>query len=108
MDDIAARLEEKRTKLLAELSRISAPPEQTSGISFGKRVGEGTSMAVDRLTDVAAHDQAQVVLADVERAQSKLADGSYGTCDACGAEIASERLYALPWAVLCVGCATQR
>lgn len=108
MDDIASRLEDKRLKLVAELSRISAPPEQTSGISFGKRVGEGTSMAVDRLTDVATHDQVQVVLADVERAQAKLADGTYGSCDRCGSEIAPERLDALPWAVLCVRCAALR
>ncbi len=108
MDDIASRLEDKRLKLAAELARISAPPEQTSEISFGKRVGEGTSMAVDRLTDVATHDQVQVVLADVERAQAKLADGTYGSCDRCGSEIAPERLDALPWAVLCVRCAALR
>lgn len=108
MDDIAQRLEDKRLKLEAELSRMSAPPEQSAGISFGKRVGEGTSMAVDRLTDVAAHDQVQLVLADVERAQVKLAEGTYGSCDVCKTEIAPERLEALPWAVLCVRCASER
>ncbi len=107
-NNIVQRLEDKRLKLEAELSRISAPPEQTSGISFGKRVGEGTSMAVDRLTDVAALDQAQLVLADVERAQIKLTEGTYGSCDDCGAEIAPERLEAVPWAVLCIRCAAHR
>jgi hypothetical protein len=45
---------------------MSAPPENSGGISFGKRVGEGTSMAVDRMEQVAAHDQMQAQLVDVQ------------------------------------------
>lgn len=105
MDKIKEQLEDKRSKLIAEMERISAPPTETTGISFGKRVGEGTSLAVDRLTDVATHDRAGAVLADVERALAKLDQGSYGTCDVCGTVIASERLEALSWAVVCVRCA---
>jgi RNA polymerase-binding transcription factor DksA len=51
---------------------------------------------------VAVHDKLQVTRADVERATTKLAEGSYGTCDACGEPIGEGRLEALPWAVLCV------
>lgn len=49
VDGILAVLEDKRAKLEAELERLSAPPGETSGISFGKRVGEGTNMTVDRV-----------------------------------------------------------
>jgi DnaK suppressor protein len=108
MDDVAARLRDKRARLEAELTRISAPPREASGISFGKRVGDGTSMAVDRLVDVAAHDKLQAVLADVRRALDKVAEGNYGVCDRCGLDIAPERLEILPWAVLCVRCAGKR
>jgi DnaK suppressor protein len=108
VDGVVAALKDKRAKLEAELARMSAPPEEASGISFGKRVGEGTSMAVDRLEQVAAHDQMQAVLADVRRALAKVADDSYGVCDRCGAAIPPERLEVLPWAVLCVGCASRR
>jgi DnaK suppressor protein len=65
-------------------------------------------MAVDRLVDVAAHDNLRALLADVERAMTKLRDGTYGLCDRCGADIAAERLEALPWAVRCVRCADRR
>jgi DnaK suppressor protein len=108
VDDIAEALEGKRVKLETELARISAPPGESSGISFGKRVGDGTSMAVDRLVDVAAHDNLRVLLADVERALTKFRDGTYGVCDRCGVDIAPERLEALPWAVRCVRCANRR
>jgi DnaK suppressor protein len=108
MDRIAKVLEDKRTRLEAELARMSAPPESSGGISFGKRVGEGTSMAVNRMEQVAAHDQMQAQLADVQRALAKLAEDSYGVCDGCGRAILPERLEILPWAVLCIDCAGRR
>jgi DnaK suppressor protein len=108
MDNVAAALEDKRARLEKELARMSAPPAESTGISFGKRVGEGTNMAVDRLVQVAAHDELQAVLADVQRALAKVAEGSYGSCDRCGSAILPERLEVLPWAVLCVRCAGRR
>ncbi|CAN5714792.1 hypothetical protein BH24ACT26_BH24ACT26_18460 [soil metagenome] len=108
MDSIDSALEDKEAELETELARISAPPDDPGGISFGKRVGEGTSMAVNRLEQVAVHDQMLATLADVRRAQIKLAEGSYGSCDRCGATIPPERLEIRPWAILCVGCASRR
>jgi DnaK suppressor protein len=105
---IVAALENKQATLEAELARMSAPPPDPGGISFGKRVGEGTSMAVDRLVDVAAHDQLRGVLADVRRALTKLEEGTYGSCDSCGRSIPPERLEMRPWATLCVGCAQRK
>ena len=102
---VKARLEDKRQTVIAQMARISAPPTETGGISFGKRVGEGTSFAVDRILQVATHDQGLAVLADVERALHKISELTYGTCDRCGDEIAPGRLEALPWAVVCVRCA---
>jgi DnaK suppressor protein len=105
MTDVKAQLEEKRAKLIAGMERASAPPEETTGISFGKRVGEGTSIAVERILQVATHDRDQVVLTEVERALVKIEDETYGLCDVCGGRIAPARLEALPWATVCVGCA---
>ncbi|MGH2703109.1 MAG: TraR/DksA family transcriptional regulator [Actinomycetota bacterium] len=105
MEAVEAVLEEKRARLEADLARISAPPDEQGGISFGKRVGEGTSLAVDRLMQVEAYDQLQAMLADVRRAQTKLEEDTYGTCDRCGNAIPPERLEILPWSVLCVRCA---
>ncbi len=109
MDDrIAAALEDKRTELESELAQLSAPAGDSGTIDFGKRVGEGTSMAVDRLSLVASHGQLRVMLADVQRAQAKITEGTYGRCDICGEEIPPERLEARPWAVLCMTHAARR
>ena len=108
MDTIRDRLTIQKAELTAELERMAAPPEETGNISFGKRVGEGTSMAVDRLVQVEAYDQLRALLADVTRALEKLDEGSYGLCDRCGVGIPPERLEILPWAVMCVRCAERR
>lgn len=100
--ETATILAEKRLQLEAQLTRLAEPPGDQGSISFGKRIGEGTSAAVDRLSDVSAHDKLQVMLVDVQRAEAKLVDGSYGTCDVCGGDIGADRLEARPWASRCV------
>lgn len=106
-DDPVAALEGRRAELEAELARLAASAGETGDISFGKRVGEGTSIAVERLSEVAAHERLRAQLADVTRAQEKMADGTYGACDRCGAEIPPERLEVRPWATRCVTCAAK-
>ncbi len=81
---------------------MAAPPQEIGSISFGKRVGEGTSQAVDRLAAVPAHDELQRLLAAVVRAEEKLAEGSYGFCDVCARDIGAGRLEARPWATRCL------
>jgi DnaK suppressor protein len=85
-----------------QLTTMSAPPTELSNISFGKRVGDGTQMAVDRLAQVAAHEKLLAMRPEVLRALAKLEEGSYGRCDVCGGPIGAERLAALPWATRCV------
>lgn len=97
----------KQRDLRARAADLTAPPDSTGGISFGKRVGDGTSIAVERLTQVAAHEQLLVQEKEVERALAKLDEGTYGVCDECGAHIPEGRLEIHPWAVLCVPCASE-
>jgi DnaK suppressor protein len=71
-------------------------------VSFGKRVGEGTSQAVERIAQVDAARNLDAKLGDVERALQKLDEGTYGSCDVCGTAIGAERLEAIHWAVRCI------
>jgi DnaK suppressor protein len=108
MESVHATLTAKKAELLEQMGELETLPGDRGEISFGKRVGEGTAMAVDRLSQVAVHDKLQVTLADVDRALEKADDGTYGTCDVCGKPIGEGRLEALPWAVLCVDDAARR
>ena len=108
-DRIRASLERARAELRAELEELTAAPrDPTATVSFGKRVGEGTSQAVERIAQVAAARQLDAKLRDVERALEKVDEGTYGACDVCGRPIAPERLEAIPWAVSCVEDAASR
>ena len=105
-EDVREVLLAKQRDLDARAADLTAPPDATGGISFGKRVGDGTSLAVERITQVAAHEQLLHQAEEVERALAKLEEGTYGECDACGAAIPEGRLEIHPWAVLCVPCAS--
>jgi DnaK suppressor protein len=100
--DLRERLEEVRARLEA----LKAPPERGSGIGFGKRIGDGTTEAIGRLTDVGVADRLEAIEARLERALAKIAEGSYGICDDCGSEIPEGRLRSVPESVLCVECAS--
>jgi len=106
---VARVLEERRRELADELATLTAAPrDPMAAVSFGKRIGDGTTEAVDRLNTVGAANAIAATLAGVERAIAKLAEGSYGTCDGCGTAIPAERLQAIPWTALCVRCARGR
>jgi DnaK suppressor protein len=100
--DIDQLLAEREDRLQAELAELTRPTGEVGAISFGKRVGEGTSMAVDRLTAVSAQEQLLSMLEDVRRARRRVADGTFGVCEVCGEPIPEERLEVRPWANRCV------
>ena len=106
-DEVRANLTARLAEIDAEMAQMEQPPDQ-GAISFGKRIGEGTSIAIDRFAQVGVHDRMQRTRADVVRALEKLDEDSYGTCDVCGRPIGEGRLEALPWAVLCVEDAGKR
>lgn len=99
--ELEARLNRTRERLEVLASR----PERGSALGFGKRVGDGTTEAVGRLTDIGVGNSLERVMARTQRALAKLDDGSYGRCDVCGDQIPAGRMKALPEGVLCLSCA---
>lgn len=43
----------------------------------------------------------------IESALERVEDGTYGTCEECGAKIPKTRLNAIPYATMCVKCASE-
>ncbi len=107
-DDITERMHGRRRELAKELARLTEPPEAGATVSFGKRIGDGTTEAVERINTTALARSIARSLADVDHALVKLDEGSYGRCDDCGAEIPAARLAARPATALCVGCSARR
>ncbi len=104
LDAVRAELEARRDRDRQRLGVLAARPERGSTVSFGKRIGDGTSEAVSRLTEVPVGETLERALTRTERALAKLDEGTYGVCDACGAPISPGRLRAMPDGVLCLNC----
>ncbi len=105
---IETDLRARRAEIEARLTEMKKPPERGSTIGFGKRIGDGTTEAVSRLTEVALASDMEEMLAKIDRALEKLEDGTYGICDGCGNPIPFGRLKVSPASVLCVECAARR
>jgi DnaK suppressor protein len=103
--EVRETLARRHRRTQQRLDAFAAPPERGSGLSFGKRVGDGTLEAVSRMTDAEVGATLEPGQERVARALAKLDDGTYGTCDACGGPIGAPRLRAAPESVLCIACA---
>ena len=103
----AVSLAEREQQIRAQLAgiEVASAAQTAGGIGFGKRVGDGTNIAVERMTDVAAHSGLLRELEQIARARAAMAAGTYGTCEVCGAAIGAARLEARPASTRCVRCA---
>jgi DnaK suppressor protein len=104
---VRAELERRRDSTRARIAALSKRPERGSALGFGKRIGDGTTEAVSRLTDIGVGQSLEQTLARTERALRKLDEGTYGICDRCGEAISPGRMRALPDGVLCMKCASE-
>lgn len=88
-DDVGLPAEDEQTNLSA-LSSADQHPADTGTETF------------DRARDLSALEQVEAELGDVEHALDRLAEGTYGVCEACGRDIGEERLRAQPAARFCL------
>ncbi|HMA30294.1 MAG TPA: TraR/DksA C4-type zinc finger protein [Casimicrobiaceae bacterium] len=110
-DELGARLRERQRKLRADVAAKLRTQEDPHLVGLRNRMEDTDDWAAaDAMAaqDIAlvSHDLAE--LTEVERALSRLADGSYGECIDCGKPIPHARLYAYPTATRCVACQQQR
>jgi DnaK suppressor protein len=105
LDAVRRELEARRASTRERVATLAERPELGAAQGFGKRIGDGTTEAISRLTDIGVGRSLEEGLARTERALAKLDEGTYGTCDSCGEAIAPARLRAMPDSVLCIRCA---
>jgi len=105
--DIEARLVEERDQLLAQLAHMGRAPG-TSELDFDEGFADSGQVTAERGEVDALAGSLLENLQKVDAALVKLADGTYGRCEACGNEIAEARLEAMPSARLCIACASVR
>ena len=98
-------LQEHRDHLRREIHERGADPDADE-VAFVDDAGfsDRSHSTEERSQLISVVKALRASLQDVERALAKVAAGTYGTCELCGKAIDIERLEALPWAVVCIGC----
>ena len=70
--------------------------------------GESSEVEIQDAIGFALIQMKAETLDKIDAALQRLAEGTYGDCVECGAEIAASRLWALPFAVRCRDCEEAR
>ena len=93
---LLARRDHLRKKLTEELANLRSSGE---GDSADVAFENGSDEMASQLAALDARE-----LNQIERALTKLKNGTYGVCEGCGAKIGVARLNALPYTTYCIDC----
>lgn len=116
-----AQLKEFKAQLEAEHQRLSELIEEheqeleearltetSADRSPDPGSAEAGSMKFEYEKELSIERNTVDLLHKVERALERIDDGTYGICEVCGSEIPIARLEVLPYATMCVTCASKR
>lgn len=95
----------QRDDLRREIEEHGADPE-TDEVTFDGDAGfsDRSHSTEERSRVISVVRALRSNLHDVELAIAKIDAGTYGACERCGNPIGTERLEAIPWALLCIDC----
>jgi DnaK suppressor protein len=98
----------KRSEIIAKVDQLGEhDPADVANLGFGKRIGDATLYAVEKMTDAYQARTIYATVAEIDQALERIDAATYGRCTACGSSIPAERLEAVPWAALCVPCSAK-
>jgi DnaK suppressor protein len=112
--DLKGRLEEERGELREQLTTIEEETFATSQSELSGDVGlddesaDAGTATFEREKDLSIENNVRDLLSKIERALSRIDDGTYGTCERCGKPIEKARIKALPYVDLCIKDAQAR
>ncbi len=103
MADLRQQLLGMRAKLLEEMDQESKA-EREANKDEGLDTYDLASEERDREISFILSDRERSKVKNIDDALGQMDEGSYGVCEACGLEIAEERLSAMPFTRLCRDC----
>ena len=107
--DAIAGARENTIRLIESLTRQWSGIVEASALTTNddEHDPEGVTIAFERAQVHGMLDQARTDLTDLDRALTRVDEGSYWTCVRCAGPIAEERLAGLPAARTCITCANK-
>jgi RNA polymerase-binding protein DksA len=106
----AAVLQVEREKLIRQLGELGANEQGdlTGDLEFGDGFADAAAATAERTEVLGLVDNITRLLSDVDQALQRVAEGTYGICDACGNPIGAERMEFRPTSRYCVECKSKR
>lgn len=105
IEKMKADLLEQRKTILESLAEQS---DDMRGLIKTVESGDEADVAsdvIDRTLLTALGTQDARTLQQIDNALDRIRQDKYGRCIKCGKDIPNERLEAIPWALMCIGCA---
>ena len=103
---IRQRLEERLLYLRQRLDKVERDRRRETNPLDPDWQEQAITRQNDEVLD-SLDSEGQREVTAIQAALKRLQDGTYGDCRACGEPIAPARLDALPYAVLCIECASR-
>jgi DnaK suppressor protein len=108
LDELRERLSIERDELQVQLQTIeeqqfSNSQSDISGeVSFDEENVDAGTFTFERERDLSIENNIRDLLGKIDRALTRLEEGTYGICSRCGKPIEKARLKALPYVDLCI------
>ena len=105
---------EERQRVVAALKNLhddhagTLTDESGEESAYDNHLADTATDTYDRELDYTLEENSEHLLGEIDAALQRIENGTYGTCTNCGSQIPEERLEALPWATLCIGCQRDR
>jgi DnaK suppressor protein len=103
MADLRQQLLDLKAKLLEEME-LESKAEREGNKDEGLDTYDLATEERDREINFILSNRERNKVKNIDDALERMEEGSYGVCDACGLEIAEERLAAMPFTRLCRDC----
>lgn len=105
-DNVNAILQLLRAEYLRIKEEIAVHAQAAQERStVGNDIGDDASQIAEVSKSLALKNHLERLLSQIEAAIRRIEQGVYGVCERCGQLINPERLEALPYATMCLGCA---
>ena len=108
IDELRTSLLQERDQLQRQLGELEAtsfstPQSDLSGeTAFDEEYADSGTATFERERDLSLENNIRDLLEKIDRALSRMDEGTYGICERCGKPIEKARLKALPYANLCI------
>lgn len=105
-EELGRLLERDRARLVRRLRRYGQALDSATDLGFSQHMAEEASALTERETAALMASEEGRRLVEVNRALDRLMrqPARFGVCASCGADIAYERLEAMPATDLCIDC----